>query len=78
MSFVETMPSTETKCWLFFETLIVVKEEHQENAPTPIIVTLSGMAMEVKEEQPSNALSPIIVTLFGMMIDVKEEHSQNA
>ena len=50
MSFVKRTPSTETKCWLFSETFIDVKEE-QEKVLSPIIVTLSGMVMEVKEEQ---------------------------
>ena len=48
--------------------------ERQENASSPIVVTLFGMVMDVKEEQEENALSPIVVTLFGIVMDVKEEH----
>ena len=48
---------------------------HPLNAPSPIVVTLFGMVIDVKEEQSLNASSPIVVTLFGMVMDVKEEHS---
>ena len=72
MSFVKRISSIETKCWLFPETSIEVKEEHPEKALSPIIVTLFGIVIEVKEEQYSNALPPIVVTLFGMLMEVKE------
>ena len=32
-----------------------IKEEQEENALLPIVVTLFGMVMEVKEEQEENA-----------------------
>ena len=38
MSLVKRISSTETKCSLFSETLIVVKEEQQENSHPPIDV----------------------------------------
>ena len=38
-----------------------VKEEHSENAFSPIIVTLFGIVIEVKEEQEKNAPHPIVV-----------------
>ena len=40
---------------------------------SPILVTLSGMLIELKEEQSLNADSPILVTLFGMFIEVNDE-----
>ena len=78
MSFVKRIPSTEVKCLLFSETFIAVNDEQSENALSPIVATLSGMAIEVKEEHSRNALSSIVVTLSGMMMEVKEEHFQNA
>jgi hypothetical protein len=32
--------------------VIAVREEHPEKAPSPIVVTLSGMVMAVREEHP--------------------------
>jgi hypothetical protein len=37
-----------------------------------MLVTLSGIVMEVREEQPSKTLDPILVTLLGMVTEVKE------
>lgn len=34
-----------------------------------MLVTLSGMIIEVKDLQSEKALSPMIVTLSGMLID---------
>ena len=47
-------------------------------APSPILVTLLGIVIEVKEEQPSKALFPMLVTLLGMVMEVREEHSKKA
>ena len=38
-----------------------------------MLVTLSGMVIEVKLVQPSNADRPMLVTLSGIVIDVKLE-----
>ena len=57
--------------------LTEVKEEQEENAYSPIVVTLFGIVMEVKEHL-KNALFPIVVTLSGMVIDAKEDHSKKA
>ena len=38
-----------------FGRVAVVKEEHLENASSPIVVTLFGIVIEVKEEHPENA-----------------------
>ena len=50
-----------------------VKEEHSENAPFPIVVTLFGMVIEPKEERPGNAQALVGVALSRMRIDFKEE-----
>ena len=36
-----------------------------------MLVTLSGMVIEVKPLQPEKAHSPMLVTLSGMVIEVK-------
>ena len=43
-----------------------------------MLVTLSGMVIEVREEQPENALLPMLVTLFGMVIEVRPVQPENA
>ena len=43
-----------------------------------MLVTLSGMVMEVKPLQPEKALSPMLVTLSGMMTEVKPLHPSKA
>src|SRR5574344_2927876 len=40
------------------------------NAELPMLVTLSGIEIEVSPTQYSNALSPILVTLLGMEMEV--------
>ena len=45
------------------------KELQEENARSPILVTLFGMTTSDKELQAKNARSPILVTLFGMTYD---------
>ena len=37
-----------------------------------MLVTLSGMVMEVKPLQPEKARSPMLVTLSGMVTEVRE------
>ena len=44
-----------------------VKEEHRAKAAPPIVVTLSGIVIDVKEEHPENALSSIVVIPLEMM-----------
>ena len=43
--------------------LIDVKPVHQENAPEPMFVTLSGIVIEVKPVQPKNAFQPMLSPL---------------
>ena len=47
------------------------KLEQPLNAPSPIVVTLSGISMNSRLEQPLNAQSPIEVTLSGIMEDLQ-------
>ena len=51
---------------------IYFNEEHQENAPWPMLVTLAGITISDRELQPQNALSPMLVTLAGMTISDRE------
>ena len=55
--------------------LIEVREEQEEKAPDPILVTLLGIVMEVRAEQPEKAYSPMLVTPLGMATEVREEQS---
>ena len=43
-----------------------------------MLVTLSGIVMDVKPLQPEKAESPMLVTLSGMVTDVKPLHLQKA
>ena len=47
------------------------KPLQSEKAESPMIVTLSGMVIEVNPVQPRKAPSPMLVTLSGMAIEVK-------
>jgi hypothetical protein len=49
-------------------------ELHPENAPSPMLVTLSGIVTLVKPLHPSNAPSPMLVTLSGIVTLVKPLH----
>ena len=42
-----------------------------ENAPEPMLVTLSGIVIEVKPVHHENAEVPMLVTLAGIVIEVK-------
>ena len=57
---------------------MLVKLVQPENAPFPILVTLSGIVMLVKLVQPENAKLPILVTLFGIVMLVKPVQPLNA
>jgi len=48
------------------------------NALFPMLITLSGMAIEVRELQMENALFPMLVTPSGMAIEVREVQLANA
>ena len=48
------------------------------NAHNPILVTLSGIVIDVKQEQPKNVQSPILITPSGIIIEVKPEQFINA
>ena len=43
-----------------------------------MLVTLSGIVIEVKPVQPENALSPMFVTLSGIVTEVKSVQPENA
>jgi len=43
-----------------------------------MLVTLSGIVIDVKRLQPENAEPPMLVTLSGIVIDVKPLHSLKA
>ena len=47
---------------ILLEIVMLVSELQPENAPTPILVTLSGIVMLVSDLQPENAPLPILVT----------------
>ena len=59
------------------ETFAVVKPD-STNALFPMLVTVSGMVMEVKLDAPWNALFPMLVTVVGMDIPVKLDAPANA
>jgi hypothetical protein len=40
-----------------------------------MLVTPSGIAIEVREEQPLKAEFPMVVTLSGIVTEVREEQS---
>ena len=48
-----------------------VKPVQPEKAPSPILVTPSGIVTEVKPSQPLKAPSPILVTPSGIVTEVK-------
>ena len=43
-----------------------------------MLVTLSGMLMQVSDSHPSNAELPMLVTLSGMLMQVRDLHRLNA
>ena len=43
-----------------------------------MLVTLSGIVIEVSEEQPEKAASPMLVTLLGIVMEVSEEQPLKA
>ena len=49
-----------------------------KNACLPILVTPSGIVIEVKLAQPEKALPPMLVTLSGIVIEVKLVQPENA
>ncbi len=55
-----------------------VRPEHSLNAPSPMLVTLSGMVIEVSPEQRENAYLPMLVTLLPMVTEVSAEQLENA
>lgn len=60
-------------------TLFPESQLYQEiqpaNAPPPMLVTPSGMSMEVREVHPSKAVPSILVTLNGISMEEREVHS---
>ena len=47
-----------------------IKPVQSSNAPSPILITASGMVTDVKPVQPKKAYSPIPITDSGMVIEV--------
>ena len=54
-----------------------VRPEHLEKAQLPMLVTFSGIVMDVSPEQ-RKASTPMLVTLLGIVIDVRPEQSEKA
>ena len=52
------------------------KDEHSKKAPSPMLVTESGMVTDCKDSQPANALPPMRVTELGMVTDCKDEQTE--
>lgn len=48
------------------------RDSQYQKAEDPMLVTLSGMTIEVREVQSENALLPMLVTPSGMVIEVRE------
>ena len=55
-----------------------VKPSQPEKAPSPILVTASGMVTEVKPVQPEKAELPILVTDSGIVTKAKPVQSKKA
>lgn len=55
-----------------FGILTVVSDLQSSKAPSPILVTKSGMSMDVKEVQCQNARFPMLITELGILIEAKE------
>ena len=58
-------------CALVPLKVIVVRPLQLENAPDPMLVTLSGIVTEVKPLQLENAKTSMLVTEFGIVTVVK-------
>ena len=56
----------------------IVSLEQPEKELFPMLVTLSGIEIEVSPEQFRNAPTPMLVTLSGTVIDVNPEHPVKA
>ena len=70
---LNSTPSKDSKTLLLSETLMNVSDEQEEKAPSPIVVTLSGIVIDVSDKQEKNVQFPILVTLFGIVMDVSDE-----
>jgi hypothetical protein len=55
------------------DKLSLVRAEHPQKVPWPIVVTESGIVMAVREEHSLKAITPIIVTPSGIVMAVREE-----
>ena len=60
-----------------FGNFTEVSLSQSQNAPKPILVTLSGISIEVIRV-PLNAVAPMLVTLPGIFIEVKDEQNWKA
>ena len=57
--------------------MIISVRDVLENADAPIVVTESGISIEVNFSQPLNALFPIVVTEFGILMSFKPLQPMN-
>ena len=57
---------------------MVVRDEQELKAPSPIAVNDDGNSMVVSDEQPLKAQSPIVVSELGNFIYFSDEQSLNA
>ena len=57
---------------------MLVSPLQPQNAPPPMLVTLSGIVMLVRPLQPENALPPMLVTLSGIVMLVRPLQPKNA
>ena len=58
--------------------IIFIKFALEPKAPSPIVVTVSGMRIEVRLVQPLNAYSPMVVSEAENIIEVKLLQPRNA
>ena len=78
ISLLYNTPSKLVKLLLLESTSIFVKALQEENAPSPIEVTLLGIVIDVRNEQLLNAKLLIELTLLGIVIEVRDEQPKNA
>jgi hypothetical protein len=55
--------------------VMAAREEHPLKAPSPIVVTPSGIVMAAREEHRKKASAPIVVTPFAKVTSVSSSLS---
>ena len=56
--------------------VIEAREEQEEKASPPIVLTLLGMVIEAREEQEEKAPPSIVLTPLPMVTEVREEQEE--